>query len=165
MSTSIAADTVVGLRYVLRNSTGETLDRSEDDDPLLYLHGHSNIVPGLERALDGKATGDKLVVVVAPEDGYGAREAGAERKVPRGAFPDDVELEVGMELVMEDTKTGDEQPFWIKAVGADTVTIDLNHPLAGVELHFDVEVLSVRAATAEELDHGHPHGPGGHHHH
>lgn len=165
MTASIADDLVVGLRYTLRNDAGETLDRSEDDDPLQYLHGHENIVPGLERALTGKVVGDKLVVVVSPEEGYGTRDAAGERKVPRNAFPEDVELEVGMELVMEDTSTGDEQPFWVKSVGKDVVTIDMNHPLAGVQLHFDVEVLSVRPATAEELDHGHPHGPGGHDHH
>ena len=165
MTDIIAADMVVGLKYTLRNDEGETLDESGPGDPLLYLHGHDNIVPGLERKLTGHKVGDKLDVVVQPADGYGDRDPRGEQKVPRDAFPKDVELEVGMQLAMRDPQSEDVVPLWIAKVEPDAVIIDLNHPLAGVVLHFDVEVISMRAASKEELAHGHPHGPDGHGHH
>lgn len=160
----IATDMVVGIHYTLKNGAGDVLDSSSGADPLLYLHGHDNIVPGLERKLTGKAIGDKLNVTVQPADGYGERDPRGEQRVPREAFPADVTLEQGMQLALRDP-SGAVVPLWIARVEPDVVHIDLNHPLAGEVLHFDVEVVSIRAATSEELEHGHPHGPDGHEHH
>jgi FKBP-type peptidyl-prolyl cis-trans isomerase SlyD len=161
---TIAADKVVGLHYTLKNAAGEIVDSSAESDPLFYLHGHENIVPGLERKLTGRTVGEKLNVVVQPADGYGERDARGEQKVQREAFPADVTLEPGMQLALRDP-SGAIVPLWIARVEDDVVHVDLNHPLAGEVLTFDVEVVSVRAATGEELEHGHPHGPDGHDHH
>lgn len=154
-------DVVVSLHYTLRNAKGEVLDKSDAKEPLIYLHGHENIVPGLEEALDGKKVGDKVKAVVAPEDGYGEKSGEVER-VPRDAMPEDIE--VGMDLLAED-EDGEVMPFWVVAIEGDEVVVTPDHPLAGVELHFDCEVVALRDATREELEHGHPHGPDGHGHH
>jgi FKBP-type peptidyl-prolyl cis-trans isomerase SlyD len=163
MADLVAAEKVVSFHYTLRDKDGAVLDASEGGEPMSYLHGAENIVPGLEQAMSNKKVGDKFDVTVAPKDGYGERVEG-HAVVPRSAFPDDVELEVGMRLVAEG-EDGEAFPIWIAALAGDQVTIDPNHPLAGVELHFEVEIAAIRAATPEELEHGHPHGPGGHHHH
>jgi FKBP-type peptidyl-prolyl cis-trans isomerase SlyD len=159
----IGKGSVVNLDYSLHLGDGEVVDRSEPGDPLLYLHGEGQIVPGLEDALAGMGAGDRKQVVVAPDQGYGPHDPSGVQQVPRTAFPDGFEPEVGMELTAEGPN-GEPVPFSIRAVAADSITIDLNHPLAGKTLHFDVTVREVRAATAEELEHGHPHGPGGHGH-
>ena len=164
MSENIAADTVVGLHYTLTNDAGDVLDSSSGSDPLYYLHGHDNIVPGLERKLTGRKVGEKMKVEVQPADGYGERDPRGEQKVPREAFPPGVELEAGMQLALRDP-SGAIVPIWIAKVEGDVVHVALNHPLAGEILHFDVEVISIRAATSDELEHGHPHGPDGHGHH
>ena len=156
---NVANDHVVSFHYRLTNDSGELLDES-GDSPLEYLHGHGNIVPGLERALTGKSAGFTQQVVVAPEDGYGVWDERGIRNVPRGAFPPDAELEPGMEFVAQ-SSDGSHAMLRIKEVGDEAVVIDLNHPLAGVTLHFDVEVVGVRAGTEEELAHGHVHAPGG----
>lgn len=153
---------VVSLSYVLKNDAGETLD-SSGDEALSYLHGAQNIVPGLENALTGRTVGERLSVRVTPEEGYGERMDGATRPIPRSAFPARMPLNVGAQLVLAD-ESGRRFPVWIAEVGNETVTVDMNHPLAGAHLNFDVTVVSVRAASEEELAHGHPHGPGGHHH-
>jgi FKBP-type peptidyl-prolyl cis-trans isomerase SlyD len=153
---------VVSLEYVLRDDEGEVLDQSEPGDPLLYLHGAENIVPGLERALTGRRVGDALDVVVEPESAYGPREGGLV-EVSRDAFPADAELEVGQEIAAE-LDDGTEIPYWIIEVHDDRIVVDPNHPLAGVTLHFAVKVVDIRDASKDELDHGHPHGPDGHHH-
>jgi FKBP-type peptidyl-prolyl cis-trans isomerase SlyD len=140
------------------------VDSSKDADPLEYLHGASNIVPGLERQLAGLKVGDHLDAVVQPDEGYGDRDEDAIQRVPRAAFPDDVEIEAGMQFFAH-LPEGGEQPIWVVAVDDETVTVDPNHPLAGEVLHFAVDVAAIRTATQEELDHGHPHGPEGHHHH
>jgi len=162
MSASIAKDKVVSIHYRLTDSDGKELDRSGDGDPLVYLHGADNIVPGLEKELDGRTVGDKLVAVVAPEDGYGKKHKTKPQPVPRSAFPKDAHVEVGASFVVQGPD-GRPHPVWVSKVQGPTVYIDANHPLAGVTLHFDVEVVEVRDATQEELEHGHPHGPGGHH--
>jgi FKBP-type peptidyl-prolyl cis-trans isomerase SlyD len=161
---TIAADQVVGIHYTLKNASGDVLDSSSGDEPMYYLHGHDNIVPGLERKLSGRNVGDKLEVTVQPADGYGERDPRGAQRVPREAFPPGTPLEAGAQLAMRDP-SGEVVPFWIAKLESDMVHVDLNHPLAGQVLHFDVEVVSVRAATPEELQHGHPHGPDGHHHH
>jgi FKBP-type peptidyl-prolyl cis-trans isomerase SlyD len=158
----VAADKVVSFHYTLRDKDGTVLDSSEKDEPMAYLHGADNIVPGLERAMVDKQVGDKFDVTVAPGDGYGERVDG-QAVVPRTSFPSDVELEVGMRLFAEGDD-GEGFPIWITALTDDQVSIDPNHPLAGVELHFAVEITAIRAATPDELEHGHPHGPDGHHH-
>jgi FKBP-type peptidyl-prolyl cis-trans isomerase SlyD len=159
---SIAAGKVVTLAYSLRDEEGDVLDSSEDDGPLVYLHGQDNIVPGLEKALTGKTVGEKLRVVVPPEEGYGEWDEEGVQVLARGTFPPEVELEVGLQLVMED-EDGDPMPFWIAEIAGDDVTIDFNHPLAGAQLDFDVEVLAIRDATEAELSHGHPHEDGDDH--
>ena len=160
---TISDGLVVAIHYTLKNDAGETLDSSIGMEPLEYLHGAGNIVPGLEDALSGKSLGENFQVVVAPEDGYGERDPRGVRAVPRSAFPPDVQIETGMQFFAED-KDGDPLAAWIVGTEGERVMIDLNHPLAGVTLHFDVTVDALRDATAEELAHGHPHGAGGHDH-
>ncbi len=154
---------VVSVDYQLHLGDGKVVDASEPDSPMAYLHGGGNIVPGLERALEGRAVGDAVDGVVQPEDGYGAHAARGVQQVPRSAFPDGLQLEAGQEL-MAQGEDGEGVPFVVRAVTPESVTIDLNHPLAGRTLHFSVKVREVRVATEEELEHGHPHGPEGHDH-
>lgn len=159
MSTAtVAADTVVTIHYKLSLEDGEVVDSSEADDPLEYLHGHGNIVPGLESQITGKKVGDQFNAKVAPEDAYGYHDPARIVQAPRGAFPTDVELEPGMQFQTED-EDGGPMLVMITAVGQEEVTIDTNHPLAGKALSFDIEVADIRAATAEELEHGHVHDP------
>jgi FKBP-type peptidyl-prolyl cis-trans isomerase SlyD len=159
----IAPGKVVGFHYTLKSSTGTVLDKSEEDDPMLYLHGAENIVPGLERQMNGKKVGDKFNAEVAPAEGYGERQGKGPQPVPRAAFPEGIEIEAGAQFTAEGPD-GELMPVWIAKVEADTVYVDRNHPLAGETLHFQIEVVSIRDATREETSHGHPHGPGGHHH-
>jgi FKBP-type peptidyl-prolyl cis-trans isomerase SlyD len=161
---AIADGKVVVLHYTLRNDAGEVIDSSDGDEPMAYLHGAHNIVPGLERALAGKSPGYVSKVTVAAVDGYGERVDVPAQSVPRAAFPPHLELEPGMRFTAQGP---DDQyvPIWIVAIEDDKVRVESQHPLAGATLHFDVEVLEVRDATSEELEHGHPHGPDGHHHH
>ena len=155
----IAADKVVLFHYTLRDSDGDVLDSSDGADPLPYLHGAGNIVPGLERQMTGRVVGDSFTAVVSPEEGYGVRD-GLPQPVPRDAFPEDVELEEGMQFMAEGPD-GDAMPLWIAAIEADMVFVDKNHPLAGETLHFAIEIVGIREATAAELEHGHPHGADG----
>ena len=159
---NVAANKVVSIHYKLTNDGGETLDSSEGHDPLTYIHGIGNLIPGLEKALEGKQTGDKLKVHVKPEDGYGVREDSLIQAVPRRMFKGMGDLKVGMRLQAQ----GDHgmRVVRITHLAGDMVTVDGNHELAGVPLTFDVEITDVRDATAEEMEHGHVHGPGGHHH-
>ena len=156
MST-VADGQVVIIHYTLKNDQGDTLDSSVGSDPLPYLHGAGNIVPGLEGALAGKSVGDSVDVVVAPEEGYGVRNPAAVQDVPREAFPADAEVEPGVQFVMQG-EGGQVIPVWVVAVEGDTVTLDGNHPLAGQSLHFSVTIESTREPTEEEKTHGHPHG-------
>jgi FKBP-type peptidyl-prolyl cis-trans isomerase SlyD len=158
---TVADQKVVTIHYTLTNDAGETLDSSEGNDPMAYLHGAHNIVPGLESELVGKSVGDELQVVVAPADGYGERVPQM-LEVERSSFPEDAELVAGMQFVAE-TEDG-MVPLWVDHVDGDKVHVDPNHPLAGENLHFKVSILELRDASAEEIEHGHPHGPGGHDH-
>lgn len=162
--TTVADGTVVAIHYTLKNDAGETLDTSDGGEPLEYLHGAGNIVPGLENALVGRKLGDSLKVTVPPADAYGERDPRGVQRVPRNAFPPGVEIVPGMPFVA-DGPDGEPMQVWISALENDRVVIDLNHPLAGVTLHFEVTVSALRSATAEEIEHGHPHGPDGHHDH
>jgi FKBP-type peptidyl-prolyl cis-trans isomerase SlyD len=160
----IQKDSVVGITYVLTNNAGVELDQADKNDPFYYLHGASNIVPGLEDELEGLKVGDKRKVAVAPELGYGEINPNLKIKVGRNAFPAGTEIEVGMQFAA-DVGAGQPMPFTVEKVEGDDIFLDGNHPLAGETLNFDVEVVSVRQATADELSHGHAHGPDGHAHH
>ncbi len=159
----IAEKTVVAMHYKLTDDAGKTIDSSEGRDPLHYLHGAGNIVPGLEKELTGKQAGDKFEVKVAPEEGYGLRKEEMVQQVPKTAFSADGEITIGMRFQAQ-TPAG-AQIFQITKIEGDTVTVDGNHPLAGQTLNFAIEVTEVREASQEEVEHGHVHGPGGHHHH
>ncbi|MCA9494678.1 MAG: peptidylprolyl isomerase [Myxococcales bacterium] len=160
MST-IQKDHVVTIHYILRDDDGDVIDASEAGEPMIYLHGHENIVPGLEKQLEGKKVGDKLTAVVEPEDGYGEPSVAELEPLPREAFPEDIEA--GMQFMVEDDD-GDLCPVWIVEFDDEVVHVDLDHPLAGVRLHFEVEIVEIRPATKEELAHGHVHGEHGHEH-
>jgi len=158
----IAHEKVVSIHYTLTNKEGTVLDSSSGSDPLAYLHGFGNIIPGLENALEGKEKGEKLAVTVEPEQGYGARDEQLVQAVPRSAFKGVEELAPGMQFQAQGPQGA--RLVVVTQVAQDVVTVDANHPLAGQTLHFDVEVSEVRDATAEELEHGHVHGPHGHQH-
>lgn len=160
----IADKAVVSIDYTLRNDEGEILDSSEGAQPLAYLHGAANIIPGLEQALLGKKAGDELEVSVEPEDAYGEFSLELVATLERSMFEGVDELLPGMQFHAS-APDGGMQVVTVRDVDGDQVTVDGNHPLAGQRLHFTVKVVSVREATAEELDHGHAHGEGGHHHH
>ncbi|MCA9933567.1 MAG: peptidylprolyl isomerase [Ardenticatenaceae bacterium] len=160
----IADNLVVGLDYTLRLEDNEVIDFSDEGDPLEYLHGHGQIIPGLERELVGMGIGDTKKVAVAPTDGYGEYDDDAFELVPHDAFPEDMELEPGMELHMRDSSSGHVIQAFVAEIKPEGVVIDMNHPLAGETLYFEVKVASLRQATTEELAHGHAHGPEGHHH-
>jgi len=158
----ISSDLVVSFHYTLKDEVGAIIDQS-DDEPMAYLHGHGQIVPGLERELTGKSAGEKMVVHVLPADGYGEYNAALVQKVPREAFSAIPNLQVGMPLATR-TRSGGHAQVIVREIGPDAVTVDGNHPLAGKDLFFDIEIVEVRAASEEELAHQHVHGPGGHHH-
>ncbi len=153
--TVVAEKRVVSIQYTLKNPEGETIDASEPGDPLRYLHGAGNIVPGLERELEGKKAGDEVAVVVQPEDGYGELCGPGPQAIPRDAF-EGVEPEAGMSFMAED-QDGNEMHLWVLDADEEQVVVSSDHPLAGITLHFAVKIEEVREATAEELDHGHVH--------
>lgn len=157
MTDVIGNGKVVSLSYTLRLDNGEIVDYTEAGEPLEYLHGAENIVPGLEKALEGLKVGDTRDVDVSPEEGYGEYSSEEVEVVERSQFPADLPLEVGLALELYDDE-GDSMEAYVREVGDQHVTLDFNHPLAGETLHFAVEVLAIRPATEEELDHGHPHG-------
>lgn len=161
----IAKDKVVMINYTLTDPDGQVLDSSEGRDPLAYLHGRGNIIAGLEAALDGKAAGEQVQVTIEPAEAYGELDESLVQQVPLSKFEGVDKVEPGMQFTAQ-TQMG---PRVISVTEVDEandlVTVDANHPLAGVTLSFDVSIVEVREATAEELDHGHVHGPGGHHHH
>jgi FKBP-type peptidyl-prolyl cis-trans isomerase SlyD len=154
---TVADDLVVSLDYILHlEGDPEVFDTSEGQEPLEFIQGHGHIIPGLERALYGMAVGQKKQVVVQPEDGYGELDSDAYQVIPRNAFPDTMELEVGMELELHDDE-GEVIEAYVAELNPDSVMLDLNHPLAGETLYFDVEVIAIRPATGEELEHDHVH--------
>ncbi len=157
----IASGNVVGIDYSLHLGDGEIVDASARGEPLTYLHGEGQIVPGLESALEGLDVGDRKQVVVGPAEGYGDHDPRGIQEVPRSAFPPDFDPQAGMELTAEGP-SGEPVPFVIREVRPQTILIDLNHPLAGKTLHFDITVREVRAASDEERAHGHAHGSHGH---
>jgi FKBP-type peptidyl-prolyl cis-trans isomerase SlyD len=159
----VGKGSVVSLDYELHLGDGKVVDASTEEAPLAYIHGEGQLVPGLERALEGLSAGDARQVVISPQDGYGEHDPRGVQEVPRSAFPADFQLAPGMEIAAQG-EGGETVPFVVREVKADSVVIDMNHPLAGRTLHFAVKVRGVRAATDEEKEHGHVHGPGGHGH-
>ena len=154
----ITQNKVASIHYTLTDNSGKVLDTSDGREPLVYLHGAGNLIPGMEDGLEGKSKGNKFNIKVSPEKGYGEKDPNLTQQVPRSAFGDQP-VAVGTQF-----QTDRGQVVTVTKVGLDSVTVDGNHPLAGVELNFAVEVTDVRDASAEELSHGHVHGAGGHHH-
>ncbi|HEY4187539.1 MAG TPA: peptidylprolyl isomerase [Polyangia bacterium] len=156
----IAAKKAVTISYTLKDDAEKVIDTSDGRAPLVYLHGGGNIVPGLEKALEGKQAGDAVKVSLTAAEGYGMRDEKQIRKVPVRKLPEG-KITVGMRFRVQ--TEGGPIAALVTAIQGDYATIDANHPLAGMNLHFDVNVIEVRDATEEELTHGHAHGPGGHH--
>jgi len=154
----VAKNMVVAIDYTLTDVAGEVLDTSQGSDPLSYLHGVGNLIPGLEEALEGKSAGQQLQVTIPPSRGYGERNEQLRQTVSRENFADIDDLAIGMQFQVE----GDDNEMVVTVVEMDddNVTLDANHELAGMTLHFDVIVREVREATAVELEHGHAHGSG-----
>jgi FKBP-type peptidyl-prolyl cis-trans isomerase SlyD len=152
----VEKDVVVTLDYTLKVA-GEVVDTSEGGDPIVFLQGHGQIIPGLESALYGMGVGDSKNVHVQPEQGYGEIDDKAFTVIPRNEFPSDIPLEPGVGLRLRDDE-GEVMDAQIASVDKDNIRLDFNHPLAGKELHFSVTVLDLRDATREELEHGHVHG-------
>ncbi len=158
----VAADKVVLIHYTLKDDKGEVIDSSAGSDPLAYIQGHGNLVPGLEKALEGKQKGNKVIVSVPPEEGYGKHDAKLIQRIPKRSLQGASQVKKGMQFQAR-TDEG-VRVFTVTAIAGDMVTLDGNHSMADKTLHFDVDVVEVRDATAEELEHGHVHGAGGHHH-
>jgi len=154
----ITSGKVVSLDYTLTDDSGKTLDSSVGGEPLAYIHGNDQIVFGLEKALNGKKVGDAFKVKVEPSEGYGIRDDAKVTTIPRSKVQGVPNLKEGIQL------QAGQQVVTVTKISGEDVTIDGNHPLAGETLNFDVTVRDVRAATGEEIAHGHVHGPGGHHH-
>jgi FKBP-type peptidyl-prolyl cis-trans isomerase SlyD len=159
----ITLNSVAQFHYVLKDADGSVLESSEGSEPMTYLHGHGGLLPGLEKALEGKAAGEKFSVTLPPDDAFGERRDDSEMRVPISQLQGAKKWEPGMQAFIQ-TQHGHQQVTVLK-VGHTMATVDVNHPMAGKTLQFDLEVLDVREASQEELSHGHAHGPGGHHHH
>jgi len=153
---------VIGFHYTLKDKEGTTIDSSEGQTPLLFLEGSGHIIPGLEKELTNMNVGDKNKIVVPAKDGYGEVIEDLRITVKRDQFPEGAELNLGDQFQVNEEPNA--PVFTIVGLEADEVNIDGNHPMAGVELHFDVEITEKRQATQEEVDHGHAHGEGGHNH-
>jgi FKBP-type peptidyl-prolyl cis-trans isomerase SlyD len=158
--TTVTDGQVVSLEYTLRVD-GKVVDASASGDPLEYLHGAANIIPGLEREMEGMAIGESKQVTVSAVDGYGEENDEAFLDVPRSEFPEDMPPDPGVEMELT---TPEGQPMYarVESVEEDIVNLNMNHPLAGKELNFEVKVIGLRDATEEEMDHGHAHGAHGH---
>ena len=155
--THIEDDVVVTMAYTLKLADGELVDEATAEDPLVFLQGFGDIIPGLEEALYGLKVGDSRQVIVAPEDGYGEYDDEAYEMLPTSLFQG-IPLEVGLGIELRDSESGEVYEVFVAEVTKEGVLVDFNHPLAGEELHFNVQILDLREATEEELDHGHVHG-------
>ncbi|MEC7786462.1 MAG: peptidylprolyl isomerase [Nitrospinota bacterium] len=160
----IKKNSVVSMIYCLKNTSGVELDRADKDKPFAYLHGVGQMIPGLEKELEGLGVGDKRDVAVPPKEGYGELNPQLKMQVDRANFPKDADIQPGMQFEGQGDG-GTRTVFTVKAVVGDKIDVDGNHPLAGETLHFSVEITEVREATQEELSHGHAHGEGGAHDH
>lgn len=158
----VSENKVVIIHFSLKNGHGELLDTTEGEDPMAYIHGMGQMVPGLEKALENKMTGDKIQIKLAPEDGYGVYKKEWVQNFPLSEFGEQDKVTVGAEFEIE-TEHGFKVGTVIEIKGDEVVT-DFNHPLADETLDFDVTIVDIREPTKAELSHGHVHGPGGHHH-
>lgn len=158
----VAKNKVISIDYKLTDAQGTELDSSHGRGPFAYIHGVGNIIPGLEAALEGKSKGDQVNAEIPPEKAYGTRDENLVQNLSRSQFDTDQEIQVGMQF--QAMSEGGPRVVTVVSVDADNVTIDANHPLAGVTLHFDVTVKEIREATDDELSHGHVHGPDDQHH-
>lgn len=156
----VADDVVVRLDYTLTLDDGEIVDSSAEDGPLEFLQGHGQIIPGLEEGLVGMTVGDEKEIVVTPDYAYGEYDPDAYELIPHDEFPGDFELEPGMALELYDEETGEPSEAFVAEIRKEGVVVDFNHPLAGETLFFQVKVIGLRAASPEEIDHGHVHGAG-----
>lgn len=160
---TVEDDIIVSIDYTLKLDDGEVIDSSEEGEPLQYMQGRGQIVPGLEHELYGMGVGDKKAVTVSAENGYGDYDDERLQRVPLDTFPEDMDLEEGMSVRMRDVNSGQLFDAYIDDVDDEAVTLDFNHPLAGETLFFDIKVVGLREATGEELEHGHAHdGSHGH---
>ena len=159
---NITKNTVVQFHYRLTDQEGTEVEHTRDGDPMAYLHGHRNVIPGLEKAMEGKSAGDAFSATIAPEDAYGERKDGAQQRIPIKHLNGARKWKPGM-IAWISTDQGNRQ-VTVTKVGKFNADCDLNHPLAGKTLTFEVEIVDVREATKEEIQHGHAHGVGGHHH-
>lgn len=155
----VADSVVVSLDYVLILDDDREIDRSDKNEPMEYLHGFNNIIPGLEEELNGMTVGDEKEVVVQPELGYGERDPDGVTEFPRDTFPGSLNLEVGEPVMMRDKDGGESLQAYVSELRTDTVLLDFNHPLAGETLHFHIRIAGLREPTSEELAHGHVHHP------
>ena len=158
-NSSVSPGKVVTIRFRMFNVDGELLDACDADDPLVYLHGSGDLAPGLERGLEGLAPGERIDVTLQPEEAFGHPDPEAVQELERSDFPADAELEVGAVFGAYDDND-DEMVIFVTAIDGDRITVSGNHPLAGATLRYEAEVLSVRDARPEELEHGHPHEDG-----
>jgi FKBP-type peptidyl-prolyl cis-trans isomerase SlyD len=149
---------VASIHYTLTDNEGKILDSSSGREPLTYIQGIGNLIPGMEEGLEGKSKGEKLSLKISPEKGYGVKDETLTQRVPRTAFGGQ-EVKVGMQF-----QTNQGGVVTVTHAGLSEITVDANHPLAGVELNFAVAIMDIRPATEDEIAHGHVHGPGGHHH-
>jgi FKBP-type peptidyl-prolyl cis-trans isomerase SlyD len=149
---------VASIHYTLTDNDGKILDSSSGREPLTYIQGIGNLIPGMEEGLEGKSKGEKLSLKISPEKGYGVKDEALTQRVPRTAFGGQ-EVKVGMQF-----QTNQGGVVTVTHVGLSEITVDANHPLAGVDLNFAVEIMDIRLATEDEIAHGHVDGPGGHHH-
>jgi len=156
----VAESLVVSLDYELKLDNDQIIDYSEENEPLEYLHGYKNIIPGLENELTGMAVGDEKKVTVTPEKGYGLRDPESVAEYPRESFPESLNLEVGEPIAMRDSESGESFQAYITEINPERVMLDFNHPLAGETLHFKVKIAGLREPTSEELSHGHVHHAG-----
>jgi FKBP-type peptidyl-prolyl cis-trans isomerase SlyD len=164
----IAHNSVVSFHYTVATAEGEHVDKSEEGQPLVYMHGHGQIVPGLEAAMSGREAGEHIDTTVAPADAYGEHEEALDLQVPLDVFPVAVRAQIqpGFRFKAEHPTVADQEVvFTVHGIEGDKAFVSGNHPLAGKTLQFSIDVLDVRTASAEEISHGHAHGPGGHHHH
>lgn len=163
-SGTIGKDKVVSIDYTLTNDAGQVIDSSKGREPLTYLHGRGGLIPGMEKGLEGRSTGDSLTLTLPPEDAYGHKDPNMVQPVPRSNFASVPNIEKGMQFQARTQDGSAARVVTVIDVSPETVTVDANHPLAGETLHFEVSIKDVRDASPEELQHGHAHGPGGHHH-
>jgi FKBP-type peptidyl-prolyl cis-trans isomerase SlyD len=165
---TIAKNSIVSFHYQVATTEGEQVDKSTPDQPLVYLHGHGQIIPGLESAMTGHTAGEHVDATVTPAQAYGEREEDLDLKMPIDVFPEDVRTSIqpGFQFkAQHPTQTDRDVVFSVHAVEDGHALVSGNHPLAGKALQFSIDIVDVRPATAEEMSHGHAHGPGGHHHH